>query len=87
MESLLLTLNGWLNLPNHQVNYRILSDIENEINLLSLQMPMSESDRTDYDCTALQIATETDIRRRKTLWEWQIKLIHKHETHTLHTSI
>jgi hypothetical protein len=73
MESLVLTLNGWLNIPNHEVNYRILSDIENEINLLSLQLTMSESDRTDYDCTALQIATETDIRRRKTLWEWNVK--------------
>jgi hypothetical protein len=77
MEALILSLNGWLELQQHEVNYRILTEIENDI-FRRISSKLSESDLKDFEDTFFQIQVEQDIAERKRLWSFNLELIEKY---------
>ena len=77
MEALILSLNGWLELQQHQVNYRILTEIENDI-FKRIVGKLSEIDLKDFEETFFQIQVEQDIEHRKRLWSFNLEIIKKY---------
>jgi hypothetical protein len=77
MEALILSLNGWLELQQHEVNYRILTEIENDI-FKRIVGKLSESDLKDFEDTFFQIQVEQDIEQRKRLWSFNLQIIEKY---------
>jgi hypothetical protein len=77
MEALILSLNGWLELQQHEVNYRILTEIENDI-FKRIVGKLSESDLKDFEDTFFQIQVEQDIEHRKRLWSFNLEIIEKY---------
>jgi hypothetical protein len=77
MEALILSLNGWLELQQHQVNYRILTEIENDI-FKRMAAKLSESDLKDFEDTFFQIQVEQDFEHRKRLWSFNLQIIEKY---------
>ena len=77
LESLFLTLYGWLDSPQHTINFKVVEEIEAEINSLAEKINLQESDKIDYICRTELIREEHDRIRRKTLWTWNEKIIQK----------
>jgi hypothetical protein len=77
MEALILSLCGWLELQPHEVNYRILTEIENDI-FKRMAAKLSESDLKDFEDTFFQIQVEQDFEHRKRLWSFNLQIIEKY---------
>jgi hypothetical protein len=77
MEALILSLCGWLELQPHEVNYRILTEIENDI-FKRMAAKLSENDLKDFEDTFFQIQTEQDFEHRKRLWSFNLQIIEKY---------
>jgi hypothetical protein len=77
MEALILSLNGWLELQQHEVNYRILTEIENDI-FKRIVGKLSETDLKDFEDTFFQIQVEQDFAERKRLWSFNLQIIEKY---------
>jgi hypothetical protein len=77
MEALILSLCGWLELQQHEVNYRILTEIENDI-FRRIVGKLSESDLKDFEDTFFQIQVEQDLEHRKRLWSFNLEIIEKY---------
>jgi hypothetical protein len=77
MEALILSLCGWLELQQHEVNYRILTEIENDI-FRRISSKLSETDLKDFEDTFFQIQVEQDIEHRKRLWSFNLQIIEKY---------